>query len=135
MAWIKTKRNFSYASIEPDAVVAMNNVTPVNSETIILDIGGQVVICGVEVTIAGAAVAANLVLQGSYNEVDWINVKTINADVDPEVTGVKQYVVDLRDTTCPYFRLRFNDGGAAVGTAGRFDFVVASQEHFYERSL
>lgn len=115
--------------------ITMTDTTAIASPYFRLDVAGTVCTVGINVTNAGSAVTADLIMEGSLDNTTWITVKTIAANVAPQTTGLKQYVVNLTDTICPFLRLKFNSVGGAVGSSGKFKFLIGGIQHFKERSL
>ena len=75
---------------------------------------------GFNTTTAGADVATDFGIEGSYNGKDWILVSEEDADVDPQTTGIQEHEVDLTDKYYPWLRLVWNDGDGAGGSLTDF---------------
>uniref|UniRef100_A0A6H1ZQV3 Uncharacterized protein n=1 Tax=viral metagenome TaxID=1070528 RepID=A0A6H1ZQV3_9ZZZZ len=88
-------------------------------------ISNKKIIVGMNVTVAYADVVAILSVSASPDGTNWTDVATAIADTTPNVTGIKQAVVDLTDIYAPYFRLTFNSSGLNVGTSGKSKFFYA----------
>ncbi|MFC2135987.1 hypothetical protein ACFLTH_15330 [Bacteroidota bacterium] len=86
---------------------------------------GKKIICGMNVVVAYADVAAYLLLQGSHDNSTWFTVDSLSTDTTPNVTGVKSYLADLTDIYCPYYRLLFNSNLVSCGTSGTSTFFYA----------
>lgn len=86
---------------------------------------GKKIMVGMNVTTAYDDVVAILGVQASYNGTDWALAATAVADTTPNVTGIKQALVDLTSVYAPYFRLAFNTSGLNCGTSGKAKFFYA----------
>lgn len=80
------------------------------------------IIVGMNVVVAYADVVAILGVQISHDGVNWVAGATAIADTTPNVTGVKQALVDLTNIYAPYYRLAFNTSGLNCGTDGTAQF-------------
>lgn len=98
--------------------------TPTYSETFTGTIGGQTPLINLVKTVAFSDVAATLVLQGSLDGTNWVDLHTIDSDV-VHTAGTIAYAPDLSVKTAPYYRFKFNGGSLAAGTSGRMYLVVA----------
>ena len=65
---------------------------------------------GFNTTLAGANVTSDFGVQGSYNGTDWTLISELDADVEPDSTGIQEYELDLTDKYYPWLRLIWNDG-------------------------
>ena len=65
---------------------------------------------GFNTTTAGANVTSDFGVQGSYNGKDWTLISELDADVEPDSTGIQEYELDLTDKYYPWLRLIWNDG-------------------------
>jgi hypothetical protein len=86
------------------------------------------IIMGLDIKVAFSDVQARLILQGSHNGTDWIDIASLSTDTTPNVTspsGVRPYFVDLTDVYTPNFRLHFNSTTQNVGTSGTLQFFFA----------
>lgn len=100
----------------------------VYSEAFDLDLSNNgYVWMGINVSVAGADVAATLKLQVSYDGTNYTNAITLSSDIDPHLTGDKMFYVDLTQYRTPWMRFVFNDGALAAGTTGRLTFLVIGQ--------
>lgn len=102
-----------------------NAVSPVlvsASNPLYNGLNGNKVIMGVQITTAFSDVAGEVILQGSHDGTNWVNISTIIADSTPNVTGVKQALADLTSVKVPMYRLNFNSAGNSVGTSGKLKF-------------
>jgi hypothetical protein len=86
---------------------------------------GKKIVVGMNVTTAYDDVVAILGVQVSYNGTDWVAGATAIADTTPNVTGIKQALVDLTSIYAPFFRLAFNTSGLNCGTSGKAKFFYA----------
>ena len=83
------------------------------------------IIVGMDVSIAYADVVAILGVQISHDGTNWIAAATAIADTTPNVTGIKQALVDLSSIYAPFFRLAFNTSGLNCGTSGKASFFYS----------
>jgi hypothetical protein len=130
-----TSPNFTSATVNGYTVrtTTLSSTFVATTDTLVSDsihadtdvIENKKIIMGIDIDVAYADVVATLILQGSYNGVDWEDVSAIAADTTPNVTGAQSYLVDLTDIYAPYFRLHFNPTGLAVGTSGTLKFYFA----------
>lgn len=88
-------------------------------------LNGNKVMMGVQVTTAFSDVAGEVILQGSMDGSNWVNISTIIADSTPNVTGVKLALADLTSVKVPMYRLNFNSAGNSVGTSGKLKFLFS----------
>ena len=65
---------------------------------------------GFNTTTAGANVTSDFGVQGSYNGKDLTLISELDADVEPDSTGIQEYELDLTDKYYPWIRLIWNDG-------------------------
>ena len=65
---------------------------------------------GFNTILAGANVTSDFGVQGSYNGTDWTLISELDADVEPDSTGIQEYELDLSDKYYPWLRLIWNDG-------------------------
>lgn len=86
---------------------------------------GTKFICGIQVTVAFADVAATLILQTSLDGTNWVDSDTLSTDTTPNVTGTYVYLADLTSVYSPYARLIFNKGGLTINTTGKLKFLYA----------
>ncbi len=86
------------------------------------------ILVGMDVTVAYDDVVATLEVQSSADGTNWADAVTAIADTTPNVTGVKQAVVDLTSVYAPFFRLTFNASGLNVATAGKAKFFYSIPE-------
>lgn len=86
---------------------------------------GKKIMVGMNVTTAYDDVVAILGVQCSYDGTNWAAAATAIADTTPNVTGIKQALVDLTSIYAPFFRLAFNTSGLNCGTSGKAKFFYA----------
>jgi len=137
MAWNLSTEARYFGKFLSDEIT-MTDTTAINSDTIPagaaqgtttgagMIIGGQHLYLGMQVTTGGSNVVADLLLQHSPDGTNWTTDGTVIADTTPDVTGWKLAYYDLSTKHAPYWRLRFNDAAAAVGTTGKFKFMVCA---------
>lgn len=92
-------------------------------------LGGKKVIVGIDFKVAYDDVVAILAVQGSHDGTTWVALATAIADTTPNVTGVKQALVDLTAVFMPYYRLLFNSDGQNLGTSGTCQLFYATLEN------
>lgn len=131
MAWtITTEQNF-FANFTTTAVLAYADTAAINSDVITAKdwlLGDQYIVAGINVTVGGTDVVADLLIQYSTDNTNWFTHSTVIADTTPNVTGLKLASVNLTGYSFPYWRLRFNNAAADVDTTGRFKFVVVGKD-------
>ena len=79
---------------------------------------------GFNTTLAGANVTSDFGVQGSYNGTDWTLISELDADVEPDSTGIQEYELDLTDKYYPWIRLIWNDGTENNTTWQGYFFVT-----------
>ena len=127
MAWTGTTVEDFFARFETTTAITMTGATPSNSDVLggaTHLLGGKPILVGINIVSGGLDVLATLKLQYSFDNTNWYDQSTPIADTTPNVTGYKVAAVDLSAIHAPYWRLRFNDGGLAVGTSGTFKFLL-----------
>jgi len=127
MAWTGQTVEQLFARYETTTAITMTGATPSNSDVLgasVHKLGGTPILVGINIVSAGLDVVATLKLQYSFDNTNWFDHSTPIADTTPNVTGYKVAAVDLTAIEAPYWRLRFNDGGLAVGTTGTFKFLL-----------
>lgn len=127
MAWTGQTVETFFARYETTSAITMTGATPTNSDVLgssTHKLGGVPILVGINIVSAGLDVVATLKLQYSFDNTNWFDHSTPIADTTPNVTGYKVASVDLTSWEAPYWRLRFNDGGLAVGTSGTFKFLL-----------
>lgn len=126
-AFTKTTVNGKTSAVSPLSAVNAATGDSVVSAPITEDINNKKILVGINVDTAYAAVSATLVMEASPDGTNWVQVgSTIDADTDPETTGVSLYVIDLTSIYAPLFRLAFNKvTGVNVGTSGKIKFIYS----------
>lgn len=123
MATLKSLNNKNkYALLTTD--VFASAATPTYSEVFEETVGMQAPIINLVKTVAFSDVAATLVLQGSLDGTNWVDLHTLDSDV-VHSAGTISYAPDLTAKSAPYYRFKFNGGSLAAGTAGRMYLQVA----------
>jgi hypothetical protein len=114
--------NTKYALLATDIFASAASAT--YSEVFEDTIGGQSPMVNLVKTVAFSDVAATLVLQGSLDGTNWVDLHTLDSDV-VHTAGTIAYAPDLSAKQAPYYRFKFNGGNLAAGTAGRMYLQVA----------
>ena len=131
MAWTKTTVEGYFSNFTTTDVVAMDDTTAISSDVVSAKdwlLGNQHIVVGIDVTVGGTDVAANLVIQYSADNTTWFTHSTPIADTTPNVTGKKLAACDLTGYNFPYWKLVFNANGVDVDTTGRFKFVIVGKD-------
>jgi hypothetical protein len=124
----KTVNGYTVGTTDTSAVNA-NTADTVSTQAIGYPMGGKKVIVGIDVKTGYDDVVAILAVQGSHDGTTWVTLATAIADTTPDVTGVKQALVDLTAVFMPYYRLLFNSSGLNVNTAGKCQLFYATIEN------
>lgn len=103
--------------------------TPVYTASFSAGIADQYLYVEADKRIAFSDVAATVVLQGSFDDTNWFDLATVSSDLAHGAGKVTHYV-DMRGKFAPYYRLAFNTGSLAAGTAGRITFRVGHKNQF-----
>jgi hypothetical protein len=103
--------------------------TPVYTASFSVGMADQYLYVESEKRIAFSDVAATVVIQGSFNGTDWFDLATANSDLVHTAGKVVNYV-DMRGKFAPYYRVAFNTGSLAAGTAGRITFRVGFRNNY-----
>jgi hypothetical protein len=103
--------------------------TPVYTASFSAGIADQYLYVEAEKTVAFSDVAATVVLQGSFDGTSWFDLVTVSSDLVHSVGKVVNYV-DMRGKFAPNYRLAFNTGSLAAGTAGRITFRIGHKNQF-----
>ncbi len=99
------------------AVYRTNTIDPADTDAALVSPGipgdlaaNRKLRIGFNTTTAGADVTSDFGVQGSYNGKDWTLISELDADVEPDSTGIQEYELDLTDKYYPWIRLIWNDG-------------------------
>ena len=99
------------------AVYRTNTIDPADTDAALVSPGipgdlaaNRKLRVGFNTTTAGANVTSDFGVQGSYNGKDWTLISELDADVEPDSTGIQEYELDLTDKYYPWIRLIWNDG-------------------------
>lgn len=131
MAWTKTSTEEYFANFTTTTALAYADTAAVNSDVVSAKdwlLGDQYIVAGINVTVGGTDVVADLIIQYSPDNTNWFTHSTVIADTTPNVTGLKLASVNLTGYNFPYWRLRFNNAGVDVDTTGRFKFILVGKD-------
>jgi hypothetical protein len=124
--WIKQTVNGYLVGTSGQTAVLPDATSGHASPTITEDLGGKKILVGIHVTVAFANVNSNLIVEGSTDGVNWVQLATASSNTNPHLIGVKLYLVDLTNIRAPYYRLYHNQNGMSLGTSGKLKFIYAN---------